>query len=164
MKQRLRSILEIVLRFYVYRVPQFLVWLSLVFLAYKSYFEFKDGNFSAVIPFYLTVIGVISAFAAITFSYSGAKIRSEEEHSYIINAGELFFYAAILLIISLLVSWVIFEIKKVFGNLNIPFIPRVLDFVVALSYTFLYFAANALSKALNILESNLWNKLRTQIR
>jgi hypothetical protein len=94
------------------RVPGWLIYLALLFLASKAYAQLESGgNFSEVLTPYLTTIGLTIALASVIFSDASLKFKDEQEH--LVSAGELLLHAAINLILSLLVFWLASGAAKV---------------------------------------------------
>jgi hypothetical protein len=94
------------------RVPGWLIYLALFFLASKAYVQLESGgNFSEVLTPYLTTIGLTIALASVIFSDANQKFK--DEHEYLVSAGELLLHAAVNLILSLLVFWLASGAAKV---------------------------------------------------
>jgi cytochrome bd-type quinol oxidase subunit 2 len=94
------------------RVPGWLIYLALMLLASRAYFQFESGgNFSEVLTPYLTTIGLTIALASVIFS--DARLKYKDEQEYLVSAGELLLYAAVNLILSLLVFWLASGAAKV---------------------------------------------------
>jgi hypothetical protein len=61
------------------RVPGWLIYLALMFLASKAYFQFESGgNFSEVLTLYLTTIGLTIALASVIFSEARLRYKDEQ--------------------------------------------------------------------------------------
>jgi len=164
MKKSHKGWLFLSVEFLVFKLPSFIVWVSLTFLSLAGYYRFlSPGNFTPVLTLYLTAIALIVAFASVTFSYAKTQDRKGQESLVVI--GELFLYASITLTMSLLVSWSSFEIRDYLKNIkyydNFSFI---LILVFSWGQYFLYYVADSLHRAVVDLERHLHSKVREKIR
>lgn len=150
--------------FLVYKVPSFLVWASLTFLSLTGYYKFlSSGNFTPVLTLYLTAIALIVAFASVTLSY--AKTQTKEDRSKLVEVGELFLYASITLVMSLLVSWLSFEIRDLLKNIRYyDKFSFILTIIFSVGQYFLFFVADSLHRAVVDLERYLYPRIREKIR
>jgi len=151
-------------RIYSYEIPSILIWLALVFLALTAYSKFLGkGDFSPVITLYFAMIALVIALASVTFAFSKTKEGGDKE--FLTSAGELFLYASLALISSLLISWLSFEAKSFLKDYPFyKYYSYILILIFSWGQSFLLFAANSLHKALVDLESYLWFRVREKIK
>jgi len=158
-------ILNTILRFWAVTLPHILVWLALAILATAALETFtNEGDFATLLPLFFSAIALVIALASVTFAYAKTKEKNEEEYVRLISAGEMFFYAALILIMVFLISWLTFQadnFTKQFFWYSLIKLP--LGIVFGTPLAFLIFAANGISKAIRILENNLWFKIRNEI-
>ncbi len=154
-----------VARFFVITLPHLMVWTALAILAYSSIQEFgKGGDFQTLLPMFASIIAIVIALASVTFAYAKAVEGDEEYHGLIVSAGEMFFYSAIIIIMVLLISWFTFKVDSLVSQFDwYSYVKISLGIIFGIPYFFLTYAANSLSKAIKILELNLWVRLKDQI-
>ena len=104
------KILDTILRFWAVTLPHILVWLALAILANTALQTFtKEGTFTSLLQLFFSAIALVIALASVTFAYAKAKEKNEEEYQKLVSAGEMFFYAALILIMVFLISWLAFQ-------------------------------------------------------
>src|SRR3990167_4030818 len=97
-------ILNTILRFWAVTLPHILVWLALAILATAALETFtNEGDFATLLPLFFSAIALVIALASVTFAYAKTKEKNEEEYVRLISAGEMFFYAALILIMVFLI-------------------------------------------------------------
>lgn len=151
-------------RFYSFGVPSILVWITFVFLVYKSYFKFfTAGDFSPVLTLYFGIIASATALASVTFTFSKTKDGKDQE--LLVSIGELFLYASITLILALLISYLSFNAKRFLINYPVyTYCSYILTLIFSWGQLFLTLAANALHRALVDLEKYLFVRVREKIK
>ena len=157
--------LKSVARFFVITLPHLMVWIALAILAYSSIQEFgKGGDFQTLLPTFASIIAIVIALASVTFAYAKAVEGEKEYHGQLVSAGEMFFYSAAIMIMVLLISWFTFKVDNLVNQFGwYGYVKMPLGILFSIPYFFLSYAANGLSKAIKILELNLWERLKDQI-
>jgi hypothetical protein len=151
--------------FLMVNIPHLLVWLSLAILVHTTLQTFfKNGDFVTVLQLFFSAIALIIALASVTFSYSKTKEYNREEYSKLVSAGEMFFWAALMLIMILLISWLAFRFDNFSRNYYwYTYIKWPVGIVFAIPFSLLIFVANSLSKGIKVLEKNLSGKIKRSI-
>ena len=154
-----------VLYFWSMKMPHVLVWLSLTILIFSTLQKFYVGaNFESILPFFFSAIALVIALASISFSYATAKREDKNEYPLLISAGEMFLYAGLILIMVFLISWLLFKTDHFIKPFSwYVYVKWPLAFIFALPFSLLTFAANAISKAIKILEENISFKIMHSI-
>jgi hypothetical protein len=110
---------------------------------------------------YLTFIGLSLAFASVTFTYS----NNVEDKKALVSIGENFLYAAVSMIVALLISWLSFQANNFLKKFSIyTYLRYVLIFLFFWGQTFLMLAAFSLHNALAGLENHLFFRVKEKIK
>jgi hypothetical protein len=153
------------LRIYLINSVIFLVWLTLSLLIYLVVVVLvKNGDFGTLGTPFGSAIALLAALSSVTFSYAAVKEKGSEEYRKIVDAGEMFFYATLILIIVFILSWLSFEVtyfsqKLLFFNL----IKWPLYVVFAAGLSFYVYVASGVSQAIKILENQIWPRIEKKI-
>ena len=157
-----RKSFDRLIRVLTHSVPHVLVWIALVFLMISSFAEFtQSADFQTVATSFLSAIALVLTLASVTFTYATTKSKEDRDQDTLINAGEMFLYASLIILITLLIGWLVFQLNHIFVGFSWGvYIKFVLGLILILAELLLIFAADNLSRGIRILEKNLSDKIR----
>lgn len=115
------------------------------------YQGFRYGSFNEILTTYLLAIALVIALASATFSY--ARVSEAPQKEFLKVNGGMLLYAAITMIITLLISGLLYGIKTQFPDSQITGL--VVMFLAIMANMFLFYAGNAIMVALTNVEDFL---------
>lgn len=151
--KNINSTLEI---WYFTYVPPVLIYFALLWLIMTSLETFRNQHIDTkIIIFYLTSVGLSISFGSAMFSY--ARVLNEDLRLKIIEIGEYFLCAAILLVMAFLMNWISIYIKNIFGE---HFIITIISSTsIGASFAVSLFAATFLQRAIIGLKNYFYQKI-----
>lgn len=150
------------MRVLTHSLPHVLVWLALVFLMVSSFAEFtKSADFQNVAATFFSAMALVIGLASVTFTYASTKTVEDPEHDMLIGVGEKFLYSALIILVTLLIGWLVFQLNRVFVLFSWGgYVKVVLGGILILANLFLIFAADNLSHGIRVLERSLSERVR----
>ncbi len=134
-----------------------LVWIALALLIVSSFTEFVQSDaFTDTAATFFSAIALVISLASVTFTYSMTKTNDEEARMELVSAGQMFFYALLIILITLLIGWFTFRVDAVTSHYAWGrYIKVLLGIILLLSQFSLIVAATNLSRGIRILGRSL---------
>lgn len=147
---------------WLFVVPPVLIYLAMVFLAYKTFLSMLRWNVeSQIFAAYIAAIALSVAFAVTTFYYSRI---SGKDRDALVRAGELFLFGAVALVSGLILIWSTGEVFGLFRGRSVNiFLVFLLLVVNVLNLAFVLYAANSLHRGLSRLQQVLFAEVKDEL-